>query len=66
MKPKSSVRWLARLRVLAVCLLIALVAGIELGLGESMATRVGQTSAGRTDALRVPSVDISDLIVAAP
>jgi len=39
--------------------------GVALSLGESLAARVGQTTARQTDSPAAPNVSISDLMAAA-
>jgi hypothetical protein len=65
MKTNRSARWIVRIRVLLVCLALVTIAGIEFGVSQSLAHRIGQVSVRQTDSPQVPSVSISDLMVAA-
>jgi hypothetical protein len=65
MKINASARYLVRIRVIIICLAIAAVAGIEFWVGESLAARIGQTTALQTDSPPAPNVSISDLMAAA-
>ena len=48
-----------------VCAALAAIVGLEFSLGESLAARIGQTTARQTDSPAAPSVSISDLMAAA-
>ena len=48
-----------------VCAALAAIAGLELSLSESLAARIGQTTARQTDSPIAPSVSIADLMAAA-
>jgi hypothetical protein len=65
MKTNSAARWFVRIRVTVLCLAIVGLVGIAFSLGESLAARIGQTSAHQTEGLQAPSVSISDLMAAA-
>jgi hypothetical protein len=64
MKTNPSARWIVRIRIIMLCLGIAGIVAAELGLGQSVATQVGQITATQTDSPQAPSMDISDLMVA--
>ena len=65
MKTNSSARYLVRIRVIMVWAALAAVVGLEVYLGESLAARIGQTTARQTDSPAAPNVSISDLMAAA-
>jgi len=65
MKTNSSARYLVRIRVIMVCAALAAIVGLELSVSESLAARIGQTTARQTDSPAAPSVGISDLMAAA-
>jgi hypothetical protein len=65
MKTNSSLRNLARARLMAIVLAIAAIAVIELGVTERLATKIGRITAHQTDTAAVPNVSLSDLIAAA-
>jgi hypothetical protein len=64
MKTNRTARWAAGIRIVALCLMIATIAGIEFAVSQSLANRVGQIAA-QTDAQQVSTVNIADFIVAA-
>ena len=65
MKTNSSARYFVRIRVIMVCAALAAIVGLEFSVSESLAARIGQTTARQTDSLAAPSVSISDLMAAA-
>jgi hypothetical protein len=65
MKTNSAARNLVRIRVIMVCAALTAIIGLELLLGESLAARMGHTTAPQTDGPQAPSVGISDLMAAA-
>jgi hypothetical protein len=65
MKTNSWKRNIVRIRVIMVCAALAAIVGLEFSLSQSLAARVGQTSARQTDSPAAPSVSISDLMAAA-
>ena len=65
MRTNSSARYLVRIRVIMVWAALAAIAGLEFSLSESLAARIGQTTACQTDSLTAPSVSIADLMAAA-
>jgi hypothetical protein len=65
MKTNSSARWIVRIRVCTLCLIIVAIAGIEFGMCQSLANRVGRVSFGQAESSQVPNVSIGDLMVAA-
>jgi hypothetical protein len=64
MKTNSKARRLMKIRGLLLVLLIGVVSLLELGLSESLAARVNQTTASRTEASPVPAAGIADLMAA--
>ena len=48
-----------------LCAALAAIVGLEVYLGESLAARIGQTSAHQTDNPVAPNASISDLMAAA-
>ena len=65
MKTKHSAGWIVRIRVFSLCLALVTIAGIEFGVSESLAARIGQTTARQNEGPQAPNVDISDLFAAA-
>ena len=65
MKTNRSARWIARIRTLSLCLALMAAGGIEFGVSESLAARIGQTTAHRTDNPQALNVCLSDLMAAA-
>jgi hypothetical protein len=65
MKTNSAARWLVRIRGIVICLALVGMVGGAFSLGESLAVRVGRTTARHTDSPAVPSVSIADLMAAA-
>ena len=65
MKTNPFARHLVNIRGTLVCLALAAILGFEFYVGESLAARIGQTTACQSDSPQPPSVSISDLMVAA-
>ena len=65
MKTNSAARYLVRIRVIMVCAALAAIVGLELSVSESLAARIGQTTARQTASPAIPNVSISDLMAAA-
>jgi len=65
MKTNASARYLVRIRVIMVCAALAAIVGLEFSLSQSLAARIGQTTASQTDSLAAPSVGVADLMAAA-
>jgi hypothetical protein len=65
MKTNSAARFLVRIRVIMACAALAALVGLEFSLSQSLAARIGQTTARQTDSPAAPSVSISDLMAAA-
>ena len=65
MKTNASARYLVRIRVIMVCAALAALVGLEFSLSQSLAARIGQTTARQTDSPATPSVGISDFMAAA-
>ena len=65
MKTNSAARYLVRIRVIMVCAVLAAIVGLEFSVSESLAARIGHTSARQIDGPATPSVSISDLVAAA-
>jgi hypothetical protein len=66
MKTNSFARGILKIRVILLSLAIVGLAVVEVGLGESLAARYGQYSAAPTQAQQAPSLNIGDLMAAAP
>ncbi len=64
MKTNRFARRIRNLRITLLCLAIAALAGIELTVGESLAARLGQATAGQTQSPQAPNVGLSDLMFA--
>jgi hypothetical protein len=54
-----------RIRVIMVCAALAALVGLELSLSQSLAARLGQTTAPQSDSPQAPSVGIADMMAAA-
>jgi hypothetical protein len=65
MKTNSSARYIVRIRTIMLCATLAAIFGLEVYVGASLATRIGQTTARQTDSPAAPNVSISDLMAAA-
>ena len=65
MKTNSWMRFIVRIRVIVVCAALAAIVGLEFSASESLAARIGQTTARQTDSPAAPNVSISDLMAAA-
>ena len=65
MKTNSSARYLVRIRVIIVCAALAIIVGLEFSLSQSLAARIGRTTARQTDSQAAPSVSVADLMAAA-
>ena len=65
MKTNTAARNLVRIRVIMVCAALAAIVGLDLFLVESLASRIGHTTAPQTDSPAAPNVSISDLMAAA-
>ena len=65
MRTNSSARHLVRIRVIMVWAALAAVVGLEVYLGESLAARMGHTTAPHTDGPQTPSIGIADTMAAA-
>ena len=64
MKTNRSARWMASIRIVALALALLTIAGIEFGVGQSLANRIGQLSV-QTDSQQVSTLNVADFIVAA-
>ena len=65
MKTNRSARWMASIRIVALALALLTIAGIEFGVGQSLANRIGQLSVQQTDSQQVSTLNVADFIVAA-
>jgi hypothetical protein len=65
MKTNTAARTLIRIRVTMVGAALAAIVGLDLFLVESLASRIGHTTARQTDGPQAPNVSISDLMAAA-
>ena len=64
MKTNPSARRLVRVRVVSLWLAIAAIAGLGFSLSESLASRVGETTARQNASAPAPNVSLSDLMAA--
>ena len=64
MKTNPSARWIVRIRITLLCLVLVSVVAAELVLGQSVAARVSQLTATQNEGFRAPDVDISNLMAA--
>ncbi|MCX6904633.1 MAG: hypothetical protein NTW03_14355 [Verrucomicrobia bacterium] len=62
MKMNRIARKISKFRVTAICLTIALLAGIEFAAGESLAARIGQTTSRQTESPQAPNVSLADVM----
>jgi hypothetical protein len=65
MKTNSAARYLVRIRVIVACAALAVIVGLEFSVSESLAARIGTTTARQTDSPAAPSVGIADMMAAA-
>jgi hypothetical protein len=65
MKPDPHARGLPRIRVIALCLAVAGMAGAAFRLGEFLAARIEQIAASQTTAPQAPKVNFGELMAAA-
>jgi hypothetical protein len=65
MKANPSARYLVTIRVIMTCVALAAIAGLECYVGASMAARINQTAAYRTEGGAAPSMNLSELMAAA-
>jgi hypothetical protein len=66
MKTNSLARSILRIRAIVLCLAIVGLAVAEVGFGESLAARFGQTTAAQTEAPQASSQGLGDLMAACP
>ena len=64
MKTSSSARKVVKIRRFALCLVFVASVGFAFGLGETVATRVGQSTARQTESPQAPSVSLGELLAA--
>jgi hypothetical protein len=64
MKTNRSARKIRKLRIAILCLAIAVLAGVEVSVGQSLAARFGQTAVRQTQGPQAPNVDLSAMMVA--
>ena len=65
MKTNSFARGILRIRAIVICLCIVGMVGVSFCLSESLAARIGQTTARQTDSPAAPNVSLSDMMAAA-
>jgi hypothetical protein len=65
MKRTTPSRWIARIRIYSLCLLLGVIAAIELQVAGALASRFGQITASQAGSVQAPSLGISDLVAAA-
>ena len=65
MRTNPSARYLVRIRLIMVCVVLAAIVGLEFYLGLSLAARIGQTTTLKTEGPQAPNIDISDFMAAA-
>mgnify|MGYP003447739018 CR=1 FL=1 len=65
MKTNRAAHWILSIRILLVGLVLVTIAGIGFGVSQSLAARIGQVSVCQTDSPQLPSVSLSDVMVAA-
>ena len=66
MKTNSFACSILRIRAIVLCLAIVGLVVIEVGLGESLASRYGQYSVVQTQSPQAPSLSLGDVMSAAP
>ena len=65
MKTNSSARWFVRIRGIVMCLALVGMVGFAFSMGESLAARIGTTTARQTDSPATLNASIEDLMAAA-
>ena len=65
MKTNASAGYLARIRAMMLCAALAALVGLEFSVSESLAARIGQSTARQTDSPAAANFSISDLMAAA-
>lgn len=65
MKTNSSARGASRIWVVALCLAIAGIAGIEVRLADSLSARFGQAAVAQTDGPQAPNLSLAEALAAA-
>jgi len=62
MKTDASVGYLMKIRAIALCAALAVIFGLEVYVGASLAARIGHTTARQTDNLAIPHISPSSLL----
>ena len=65
MKTNRTARWISSIRIIALCLALVTLGGIEFGVSQSLVSRIGQLSVPQTDSPQASAVNVADFIVAA-
>jgi hypothetical protein len=65
MKTNPIARRLARIRLILAWFAILALVAVEFGVGQSLARRVGQTTASQTETPQLPNVTLDGLMAAA-
>ena len=65
MKTSRSARRFVRIRGIVMCFALVGMVGVALSLGESLAVRVGQTTAPQTEVPQAANASVADLMAAA-
>ncbi|MEI6395163.1 MAG: hypothetical protein WCT12_29165, partial [Verrucomicrobiota bacterium] len=62
MKTNRSASWMAKVRIVSLCLALVSIVGIEMVVSQSLASRIGQLSVQQTDAPQASNVSLADLM----
>ena len=65
MKTNPSARRILKIRGIVMCLALVGMVGIAFWLGQTLATRVGQTTPPQTEGPQAPNSSLADLLAAA-
>jgi hypothetical protein len=66
MKTNSFVRGILRVRALVLCLAVVGLVVVEVGWGESLASRYGQYTGAQSQAQQAPNLSLGEWMSAAP
>ena len=65
MKTSSSVRWIKKISAVLLCLGFMGMASAGLGLRHALPAAVAQTAATQPGTVQIPSIGLSDIVIAA-
>jgi hypothetical protein len=64
MKTNRSARRVRKLQVTLLCLAVAVLAGLEFSVGESLAAQFGHIAASQTQGQAAPGIGLADVMAA--